>query len=147
LLYSPESLVLGRFSGSHIIVRGTIQNGSTNQDPAWECFIDNIEIAQYAIPDNYKISQNAMPLCQSDALQDGPHVLIINVTVLQHTFWFDEIQYIPSSNVPLDNSTVMVVPEDPAIQYGSGWALLFSDDNRMYTETTGSNITYEFFGP
>ena len=52
--------------------------------------------------------QKRLGLLKSDQ-QDGPHVLSMNVKVLhQQTFWFDQIQYrsCPSSNVPLDNSTV-----------------------------------------
>ena len=62
----------------------------------------------------------------------------------QQTFWFDQIQYLPSSNVPLDNSTVRVDSSDPAVQYSSGWTEL--DGIVNFTKTAGSTVTYEFFG-
>ena len=139
------SLVYGCFSGSKIVVLGTsiTTNISGTQDPTWECFVDNISIG-------WNISagsgaENNWVLCQSD-LQDGPHVLTTNVTVLQEQiFWFDQIQYLPSSNVSLDNSTVRVDSSDPAIQYGSGWTELGGFVN--LTQTAGSTVTYDFFGP
>ena len=138
-------LVNGCFSGSKITVLGTsiTTNASGTQDPTWECFIDNISIG-------WNISagsgaENNWVLCQSN-LQDGPHVLTMNVTVLHdQTFWFDQIQYLPSSKVSLDNSTVRVDSSDPAVQYGSGWTEL--DGIVNLTQTTGSTVTYDFIGP
>ena len=69
----------------------------------------------------------------------------MNVTVLQQSFWFDQIQYLPSSNVSLDNSTVYVDSSDPAVKYSSGWTELNGIVN--LTQTAGSTVTYEFFGP
>ena len=70
----------------------------------------------------------------------------MNVTVLhQQTFWFDLIQYRPSSNVSLDNSTVRVDSSDLAVKYSSGWRELNGIVN--LTQIAGSTVTYEFFGP
>ena len=139
------SLVYGLFSGSKIAVLGTsiTANISGTQDPTWECFVDNISIGSNisAGPD----AENNWVLCQSN-LQDGPHVLTTNVTILHNqTFWFDQIQYLPSSNVSLDNSTLRVDSSDPAIQYSSGWTEL--DGIVNLTQTAGSTVTYDFFGP
>ena len=138
------SLVYGLLSGSQVFVLGTsiTTNTSGTQDPTWGCFVDNISIG-WDISAGAR-TENSWIFCQSD-LQDGPHVLSANVTVLhQQTFWFDQIQYIPSSNVPLDNSTVRVDSTDLAVQYSSGWTALFGIVN--LTQTTGSTVTYKFFG-
>ena len=138
------SLIFGGFSGSQVIVLGTSMttNASGTQDPTWECFVDNISIG-------WNISsgagfENNWVFCQGDQ-QDGPHVLSVNVTVLDmQTFWFDQIQYIPSSNVPLDNSTVRVGSSDPAVLYSSGWTEL--DGIVNLTQTKWSTVTYQFSG-
>jgi hypothetical protein len=131
--------------GSEVIVLGTsiTTNSSGIQDPSWECFIDNVSIGWNL--SSAPRTENSWVFCQS-VLQDGPHVLSTNVKVLhQQTFWFDRIHYVPSSNVPLDNATVMVDSTDPAVQYSSGWTELNGIVN--LTQTAGSTVTYEFFGP
>ena len=138
------SLVYGRFLGSQVIVLGTsiTTNASGTQDPTWECFVDNISIGWHI--SKGAGTENNWVFCESD-LQDGHHVLTTNVTVLhQQAFWFDQIQYIPSSNVSLDNSTVRVDSSDPAVQYSSGWIEL--DGIVNLTQIAGSTVTYEFFG-
>ena len=139
------SLVYGRFSGSEITVLGAsiTTNASGTQDPTWECFIDNISIG-WNLSAGAR-TENSWVFCQSN-LQDGPHVLSTNVTILhQQTFWFDQIQYLSSSNVPLNNLTVRVDSSDPAVQYSSGWSELLEIVN--LTQTAGSTVTYEFIGP
>ena len=137
------SLIFGHFLGSQVIVLGTslTTNSSGTQDPTWECFVDNISIGwQISEPENNWI------LCQSELhLQDGPHVLSVNVTVSHlQTFWFDLIRYLPSSNVSLENSTVRVDSSDPEVLYSSGWTE--SDGISNSTQTPGSTVTYQFFG-
>jgi hypothetical protein len=147
LLYSPV-LSPRLFSGSKIIVLGTsiTTNASGTQDPTWECFIDDISIG-WDLSSGDARPENSWVFCQSNLqLEDGPHVLRTTVTVLhQQTFWFDQIQYIPSSNVPLDNLTVRVDSSDPAIQYSSGWTEM--DGIVNLTQNAGSTVTYEFLGP
>ena len=63
----------------------------------------------------------------------------------QQFFWLDQIQYRPSSNVSLDNSTVRVGASDPAVRYSSGWTEL--DGIVNLTQSTGSTVTFQFFGP
>ena len=140
------SLVFGRFSGSQITVLGTIitTNTSGTQDPTWECFVDNISIGWNISAGS--AAENSWIFCQNDLLQNGPHVLIVNVTVLhEQTFWFDELQYLPSSNVSLYNSTVIVYSSDSAVQYSSGWTEL--NGNVNLTQTAGSTLRFQFFDP
>ena len=51
------------------------------------------------------------------------HRDILRHATWKYTFWFDQI---PSSNVPLENSTVSVSVDssDRAVKYSSGWAEL-----------------------
>ena len=144
--FIAPSLVFGRFSGSQPTVLGTsiTTNASGTQDPTWECFIDNISIGWNFSPGSE--NENNWVFCQNDQLLDGPHVLSMNVTVLhQQTFWFDQIQYLPSSDVTLYNSTLRVDSSDPAVQYSSGWTELLDIVN--LTQSTGSTVTFQFFGP
>ena len=140
------SLVFGHFSGSQVIVLGAsiTSNASGTEDPSWECFIDNISIGRDISAGTR--NENSWVFCSSDpSLQDGPHILSMNVTVLQQqTFWFDQIQYRPSFNVPLDNSTVRVDSSDHAVVYSSGWTEL--DGIVNLTQNAGSTVTYEFIG-
>ena len=77
-------------------------------------------------------------------------MLSMNVTVLHlQTFWLDQIRYLPSSNVSLENSTVIVDASDPAVQYSSGWRESDLDEDGIivnFTQTAGSTVTYQFFG-
>ena len=144
MLYDLSS-VYGRFPGSQVIVLGTsiTTNASGTQDPTWDCFVDNVTIG-WGISAGADDKNNWI-FCQSN-LQDGPHVLSVNVTVLhQQTFWFDQIQYTPSANVSLDNATVKFDSSNPAVQYSSGWTGLAGIVN--LTQTAGSTVTYNFTGP
>ena len=140
------SLVFGRFTGSEVTVLGTsiFTNATATPDPTWECFIDSISIG-------WNISagsgtENSWVFCQTDLLQDQPHVLTVNVTVLhKQPFLFDQIQYLPSSNVPLYNTTVRVDSSDPAVQYSSGWTELLGIVN--LTQSVESTVKFQFFGP
>ncbi|KAF8811571.1 hypothetical protein BYT27DRAFT_6442198 [Phlegmacium glaucopus] len=125
------------FSGSSVVVLGTsiTTKASGTQVPTWECFVDNNSIGWSTA--SY-FAENNWIFCQNNQLQDGPHVLSVRAKVSnQQTFWFDQIQYIPSSNLRIDSS-------DPAIQYSSGWQPLNGIVN--FTQIAGSTLTYQFSG-
>ena len=133
------------FSGSLITVMGTsiTTNASGTQDPTWECFVDNISIGWKTVLSEYP--ENNWIFCQNTQLKDGPHVLTVKATVSnQQTFWFDQIQYLPSSDVSLSQATLRIDPTDPAIQYSDGWSEL--NGIAEMTQTTGSTITFVFSG-
>ncbi|KAF8228663.1 hypothetical protein L208DRAFT_1486098 [Tricholoma matsutake] len=70
-----------RFTASSVEVWGTNYPQTTANggvDPTWECFVDNL-------------------LCEKQQLDDGPHVITVNVISGGHTFWFDYIRYTPSA--------------------------------------------------
>ena len=150
------TLVFGCFSGSQPTVLGTsiTTNASGTQDPTWECFIDNISIGWNISPGSE--NENNWIFRQNDGLLDGLHVLSMKVTVLhQQTFWLDQIQYLPSSSVALDKYIVRVDSSDPAVQFSSGWTELLDIVNLThsaldianFTQSAGSTITFQFFGP
>jgi hypothetical protein len=156
--FLPSPLTLSSFSGSAVIVYGTvITNNSWPQNPTWECFVDNISIGSSPRP---PASENNQILCGGGPPQfeDGPHLLTVNASVLnQQTFWFDQIQYAPSASVSLNQSLLRIDSHDSAIQYSPGWqsmdALVPGSyyyvtqvGNSSYTETTGANLTYQFSG-
>ena len=143
-LFIALSLLLWSFSGSQVIVLGTTitTNSSGIQDPTWECFIDNASIGWNTTA---VVIENNWILCEDSYLLDGPHVLRVQVIVSnQQTFWFDQIQYLPSFNVSLDQSIVRIDSTDEAVQYSSGWLPLTGNVN--YTQTEGSSLTLDFSG-
>ncbi|KAF8801593.1 hypothetical protein BYT27DRAFT_7245174 [Phlegmacium glaucopus] len=132
------------FSGTSITVLGTsiTTNASGTQDPTWECFVDNNSIGWNTV---LEFAENNWVFCQNGQLHDGPHVLTVKAKVSnQQTFWFDQIQYIPSSNVPLDQSILHVDSSDSTLQYSPGWQPLNGIVN--LTQTAGSTLTYQFSG-
>ena len=149
--FIAPSLAYGCFSGTQITVLGSsittntsaTNNTSATQDPTWECFVDNISIGWHISAGTR--TENNWVLCQSD-LKDGHHVLTTNVTILhQQPFWFDQIQYLPSSGVAPANSSVRVDSSDSAIRYSSGWGEYSGIVN--LTQTAGSTVTFDFLGP
>ena len=140
----PQSMAV--FSGSQVIVLGTsiTTNASGTQDPTWQCYVDNVLIPGFISAGANM--ENNWNFCQSD-LQDGHHMLSVDVTVLhQQNFWFDQIQYIPSANVSLDNATVKFDSSSPAVRYSSGWTESASIFVNL-TQTAGSTVTFNFTGP
>ena len=76
---------------------------------------------------------------------DGPHILTVNATILKNqTFWFDNIQYLPSASVPLNQAAIIVDSLDSQLQYGAGWGALGGSAN--VTTQTGSIFTFDFIG-
>jgi hypothetical protein len=130
--------------GSRIRVIGTtrIRNDSGVIDPQWSCFVDGVGI------DNgtpFPYHENNWRLCSTNSLMDGPHTITVNATVARsQTFWFDRIEYLPSTSVSLANRTVMLTSVDPAIQYASGWRDYANIGN--WTQTAGSVFALNFYG-
>ncbi|KAH9484521.1 hypothetical protein JR316_0004003 [Psilocybe cubensis] len=132
------------FNGTKVSVYGSnnLRNDSGVLDPTWECFIDNISIGKTA---PFQFAENNWLFCDQDGLLDGPHILTVNATVKkQQPFWFDNIQYIPSSSLSLDNAAVMVDSLDSELQYGSGWNALGTTAN--FTQSPNAIFTYSFIG-
>ncbi|KAF9561139.1 hypothetical protein CPC08DRAFT_707577 [Agrocybe pediades] len=132
------------FNGTQVRVWGTnnLRNDSGVLDPQWECFVDKISIGATA---PFQFAENNWVFCEQDQLEDGPHVITVNATVAkQQTFWFDQINYIPSVSVPLDNKGILVDNHDAALQFGDGWGALGGTANQ--TGKSGSTLTFQFVG-
>ncbi len=116
-------------------------------DPSWECFIDGISIGSTK---PFQFPENNWLYCAHSALLDGPHVLTVNATVTKSkTFWFDRIQYVPSSTVPLNNKYIYINNLDQQLlqdAYGPGWEAIPGDSERNMTQQTNSSFTFEFVG-
>ena len=95
--------------GSSVKVIGTIniRNDSGIIDPQWSCYVDGVGIDTGSL---IPYPENNWLLCSSYALADRPHTITVNATVAKsQTFWFDRIEYVPSSSVSLANETILVI--------------------------------------
>lgn len=96
-----------------------IHNDSGVLGLTWVCYVDNAAIGK-TIP--FVGQENNWVFCQHDQLYDGPHVLTVNATVAKgQTFWFDQIQYVPSPHMSFDNATILIDNADIALAFGPGW--------------------------
>ncbi|KAF9529503.1 hypothetical protein CPB83DRAFT_765016 [Crepidotus variabilis] len=134
-----------QFSGTGIKVYGSNDkhNDSVISDPKWSCFIDQQSITA-SKPE--KEAQNHRHLCENNNLkpQDGPHTLTVNVTVAQNqTFWFDRIEYVPSSTVSLDDSLILIESNDAEFRYRDGWK---KSGTANMTKTNGASFEFGFTG-
>ena len=106
------------------------------------CFVDGVSIDP-TFPNRNHMTQypgNNWKFCASDSLTDGPHIITVNATPTNNqTFWFDRIEYAPSSSISLENKTILLFWNDTAIQYGSGWLHSGADSN-------DSVLTLNFYG-
>lgn len=111
--------------------------------PAWDCFVDGI---QFPNPSPFQFFENNWSLCEQATLPDGLHVLTVNVTAAGQAFYFDNIQYTPSSSAPavLSPATFKVDHLDPAMVYGPGWGPL--GDTANVTSVNGAEATFDFVG-
>ncbi|KAF8801614.1 hypothetical protein BYT27DRAFT_7114517 [Phlegmacium glaucopus] len=135
------------FHGTQVAVIGSniIRNNSGVLDPSWQCFIDNISIGATT---PFLNPENKWNFCSYGSLLDGPHIITVNVTVQNQTFWFDNIQYVPSASVPLDQEIILVESQDPQLQYGQGqWqSLADSVPNMNMTLVSGATLNFSFVG-
>jgi hypothetical protein len=126
-----------------VVGSNNILNSSGVLDPTWDCFIDGISIGPTP---PFKFAENNWVFCNHLGLVDGPHVLTVNATVLKnHTFWFDNIRYVPSASVPLDQAAIIVDSLDSRLQYGTGWGAVGGGSANM-TTVAGSMFTFDFIG-
>ena len=134
--------------GTSVRVFGTsnLLNNSGVLDPTWDCFVDNISKGK---TQPFEWPENNWMFCEEENLMDGPHTLTVNVTVMQaQPFLFDDIQYVPSASVSLEDAAVRVDSSDSELQYGAGWITVDGSTNSkaIMTRQVGSNVTFHFFG-
>ncbi|KAF5345408.1 hypothetical protein D9756_010993 [Leucocoprinus leucothites] len=135
-----------QFNGTAVEVWGTsdVVNFDTNPDPTLECFIDGASIGR---DDAYQSSDNNRELCGKSGLSDGSHNLQIQVKVQSssQTFWLDQIRYIPSPTLPLDNKTILIPHGDPAVQFDAQWRGWYDDAQMTNTQGSIARITFVGF--
>ncbi|KAJ3567290.1 hypothetical protein NP233_g6454 [Leucocoprinus birnbaumii] len=133
------------FSGTAVQVWGTNNeaNFNTDPDPTWECFIDGNSISRDA---PFQFAENNWKFCDKSGLPDGNHTLRVEVKVQNpsQTFWLDQIRYIPSPSLSLENRTILLDNSDPAVQFDAQWTSLGGGANM--TTKPGSIATVNFVG-
>ncbi|KAF8151517.1 hypothetical protein B0H34DRAFT_132315 [Crassisporium funariophilum] len=132
------------FSGSYVALQGTcdVEKVDGVLNPSWECFVDGVSIG-YKEP--HFFLEDRCTLCETEHLDDRPHVITVNTTVRNNKiFWFDDVSYIPSASVALDQALVYIESSDSSIQYGAGWRGV--RDIAYMTSEAGSKLTFEFTG-
>lgn len=107
-------------------------------DPQWACSVDGNGIDSSNPP--FGNAENNLLFCHSDSLMNGSHTLTVDATLVENqTFWFDHLEYIPSSTVSLENKMILLPREDPALQFGSAW-------NNYATKVMGARFALNFYG-
>lgn len=141
----PHSLQWTSYSGTTVEVWGTsnVINIDTAPDPTLECFVDGVSIGR---DDPFEFPENNWRLCGGAQLQDGHHTLRIDVKVVSNkqTFWLDQLRYIPSPDLLLDNQVILFENTDPVIQLDSQWTSLGETGNM--TTHKGSSAKVDFIG-
>ncbi len=124
--------------GSEVRVIGAKHSVAT--DPQWVCSVDGNGIGSFN-PGLNGPNKNQVLFCQSETtLGDGLHTLTVDTTLRENqTFWFDHLEYIPSSTLSLENKMILLRRNDPALQYGSAW-------NNAATQVTGALFMVNFYG-
>ncbi|KAJ3514206.1 hypothetical protein NLJ89_g2501 [Agrocybe chaxingu] len=142
------------FNGISVDVFATLEiaNNSGVIDPQWECFIDGSQIPTYS-PST--APTNHWTLC-GFTFSAGPHVLTVNATVREQTFWFDSIQY-TSSGGSTTNQSILIDERDEEFRAGlsedvwhftSGVGYSSQVPNAAFTfNFSGSSLEYYGFIP
>ena len=116
-------------------------NGTAGWDPTWECFVDNVSIGA---TDPFPYDENNWLLCAKAGINDGLHEIKVIVTTTGQPFWFDYIQYAPSSSVSEETAYIVVDNLDSGLQYGGGWTALGSTANM--TNYRDTEFRFNFTG-
>ena len=161
LIFLLLTLTVTSFSGTAVSVfasNGPYGINSTTQYPTVQCFLDgsNDESIIYTYPGHGQISSDTnWVACIAKSIADGPHTLTVAVTVRNlQTFWFNLIQYTPSSTVPVSQAIQRIDSTDAAISYSPEWHKLDDqpDDYTLlfgttyYTHVTGQWLEFSFIG-
>lgn len=128
--------------GTRVIITGTnqVSNSSGVTNPSFQCLVDGESVSVTTLT----ASENRLLFCEKDGLSVGQHQISVAVTVSnQETFWFDYIQYLPTSSVSLANSALSIDFTDSQIQYGAGWS---SNNLGSSTSQNGATLSFQFTG-
>jgi hypothetical protein len=122
-----------------VSVKGSFQFSSV---PSWKCFVNGNALTS----NNVILYENNVELC---ALKNfAPKATPSNLTVVASgtttsPFLFDRVEYVPDASVILDNSTIVVNPNDGSIEY-YGWNL--HESSIAETSMANSFLIFEFVG-
>ena len=144
--FSSCRLNLTVSSGSGIRVYGSKidpGSGATNFSQ-WSCYIDGA--TQPFQNGTGSGSGNNIVLCEDTTLDDGLHIVTVNVTkaVPGQPFLLDALHYIPSPLLSLEDKVLRIDENDPKILYGFGWES--QGPSLIYTEQKGSTLYWEWIG-
>ncbi|KAF5379392.1 hypothetical protein D9615_006647 [Tricholomella constricta] len=144
---SKEANLLFSFIGTSIAAFGTAKPfNDAVQGQGWECLVDGVPISTTSSFRHPK--DNHLALCETNGLEDHPHVLKIMVTASKR-FSLDYLLFTPSTMAAAttpDNSDIVLKVEnnDPSICYEPSWKPLNEIGN--YTTLRGSWATFKFTG-
>ncbi|KAJ3567695.1 hypothetical protein NP233_g6197 [Leucocoprinus birnbaumii] len=135
------------FSGTDVEAWGAVSEAFTTDDPHpdWECFVDGNSLAGVELL-GHPVPSVAKRWCGTSGLLDGNHSFEIQVKVQSPSlnFYLDQIRYIPSPTLPLDNRTVLIENNDPGVDLDKGW--FDGGELGNITSTNGSVAQVKFFG-
>ncbi|KAJ3567292.1 hypothetical protein NP233_g6461 [Leucocoprinus birnbaumii] len=121
--------------------------GLDDVQPDWECFVDGVNLADLVpkTPSVVPVPAGAIRWCGSSGLSDGNHTfeIQIKVEIPVRNFYLDQIRYIPSPNLPLDNRTILIESNDPDVNPGEGWV---GTSGGYVAHQNGSSVQVNFFG-
>ena len=129
--------------GSQVGIFGSID--ASGGIPSWQCFLDGV---LFGSPTVYlsQTTGNALCLCQSSTVVDGPHEVNVSVVTSGPIFYFDLVYYTPSPSVSLANSVIRIPRGDPSMSFvGSGWSNA-THDGWWTTQVGGDQIIFVFIG-
>jgi hypothetical protein len=129
--------------GTRVLIFGTnqVSNSSEVTNPWFQCLVDgeSTPVVRLSSP-----PENRRLFCEKNGLSAGQHQISVVVSVSnQQTFWFDYIQYLPTTSVSLDNAALSIDFTDSQIQYSSGWS---SNSLGTSTSQNGATLSFQFTG-
>ncbi|GJJ15941.1 hypothetical protein Clacol_010220 [Clathrus columnatus] len=130
------------FQGSSIFVYGTV-NITDSGNPTWKCSVDgSTNGIGLGIPNSVPFVSNRWSLCNMTSIPDGSHELVVNITSDGTPFYLDYIGYLPSADVSLENTLIVIDNLDPMVNYVSGWEALGSAANQTTDPNSLFNLAF-----
>lgn len=110
----------------------------------WRCTIDNNPLdAEYPIT----VHGINWPFCHVENLDENTsHTLVMEVAGGQFSdMSLDQIQYVPSSSTPIQNTAVKLAYDDPLINYEGEWEVIPGFPG-VSTGQTSAEVKLSFYG-
>ncbi|PPQ72532.1 hypothetical protein CVT24_004838 [Panaeolus cyanescens] len=135
------------FTGTRIVVEGTLDNSPDDSSWSMTCQVDGQDVM--VVQDIYNRRANHVAFCDADGLSpDGVHSLNFTIHVRRTVnfgpqVYFDLLKIAPSPSTDLENALVHIRHSARMNKYDDSW---LSTDAGHYTATTGSKVVVEFNG-